>query len=687
LTAAAFSYFRPVNRIFSFIRDRHALLYKGFLFVASLLVIVYLCPREFKFRYDLSNIKGHPWTHDNLIAPFDFAIKKSAEELENEKKDIRANSLAYFRFDTSQASKLKASYLQVLNGQPKEKLNKLFSEIDRIYKTGVRQFNNNANKAPEDVVLVVKGNIAEEHRLSEYYPATSYVDSLLDLYTPPDILKQVSQANTRRIIAPANVIYDSSLTNKSIRQAIDNISPTRDALTKNEIIVSRGEIVDDEIYQKLISLQDEYRLQQAGSNWLGFLGQLILVGFCLFILFQFLRLFRRENLGNDARLLFILIMIVLNVCMSYIPSVIDTVPMLALPFCILPIIMRAFFDTRLALFTHLLTLLLITISMPGDRFSFLFIQVLAGITAIFSIANMRNRSQLFISVVAILGAYVVLHISLTIVLEGDYDSIRGADFVNYGISAVLVLLAYPLIFLFEKMFGFVSDVTLLELADTNNPLLRELAEKAPGTFQHSMQVANLAEEAIRRIGGNTLLIRAGALYHDIGKGEMPVYFIENQAGGINPHDELTFEESASIIISHVIRGIEKAQNAKLPDQVVDFIRTHHGTTNTTYFLTLYKKNNPDEVVDDELFRYPGPIPYSKETAVLMMADAVEASSRSLKKYDAESIDALVEEIIDRQADQRQFDNADITLKDITAIKKIFKKKLRSIYHVRVEYPK
>jgi putative nucleotidyltransferase with HDIG domain len=349
--------------------------------------------------------------------------------------------------------------------------------------------------------------------------------------------------------------------------------------------------------------------------------------------------------------------------------------------------MRAFFDTRLALFSHLLTIIMISVNMPGDRYSFLLIQTLAGITAIFSLANMRNRSQLFFSVIAILGAYIVLHISLIIVMEGDFNSIRSVDFINYTISAVLVLLAYPLIFLFEKMFGFVSDVTLLELADTNNPLLRELAEKAPGTFQHSMQVANLAEEAIRRIGGNTLLIRAGALYHDIGKGELPVYFIENQAGGINPHDELSFEESASIIISHVIRGIEKAQAAKLPDQVVDFIRTHHGTTNTTYFLTLYKNNNPDEIVDDELFRYPGPIPYSKETAVLMMADAVEASSRSLKKYDAESIDALVEEIIDHQADQHQFDNADITLKDITAIKKIFKKKLRSIYHVRVEYPK
>jgi putative nucleotidyltransferase with HDIG domain len=673
-----------MNRIFSFIRDRHALLYKGFLFVASLAVIVYLYPSDYKFRYDLSNLKTHPWPHDNLIAPFDFAIKKSAEELENEKKDIKNNSMSYFRFDTAIVNQNEQVLSKQFSGITPEKRREILTVVDKVYSFGIRAVNNDAGKGPEDVILLVKGNVAEEHKLSEFIDPVQ-ADSA--------IISRLSAAKSDWMARdytplPANIVFDSSLTNKSFRQALENISPFRGALTKGQIIISRGEIVDDETYQELLSLQEEYQLQQqVGSNWLAFCSQIILVGFCLFVLFQFLRLFRRENLGNDARLLFILLMVVLNVCMSYIPSLIDNVPLLALPFCILPIIMRAFFDTRLALFSHLLTIIIISVTMPGDRFSFLLIQILAGITAIFSLANMRNRSQLFFSVIAILGAYILLHVSLIIVMEGDFNSIRSVDFIHYTISAVLVLLAYPLIFLFEKMFGFVSDVTLLELSDTNNPLLRELAEKAPGTFQHSMQVANLAEEAIRRIGGNTLLIRAGALYHDIGKAELPVYFIENQAGGINPHDELSFEESASIIISHVIRGIEKAQAAKLPDQVVDFIRTHHGTTNTTYFLTMYKNNNPDEIVDEELFRYPGPIPYSKETAVLMMADAVEASSRSIKKYDAESIDALVEEIIDHQADQHQFDNADITLKDITAIKKIFKKKLRSIYHVRVEYPK
>ena len=674
-----------MNKLFTFIRDRHALLYKGFIFVASLSVIVYCCPRESKFRYDLSDIKDRPWSYDNLVAPFDYAIQKSTEELQDEKKDIQSNSIPYFRFDTTMSNQNE----QILSTQfvsiAPEFRREILIAVDKVYALGIRAVSNEVGKSSQDLVNVVFKNVVEEHHLSDFQDPLA-ADSLV--LTNLELEAKAAWINRPYEPLSANIIFDSSLTNKSIRQAIDNISSSRGAITKGQIIVSRGEMVNEEIYQKIFSLNEEYRLQRLGGrDWLITLAQILLVGFCLFILFQFLRLFRREILAHDSRLLFILLIVVLTVCMSYIPASIENISLLALPFCILPVIIRAFFDTRLALFTHLLVIIMISINIPGDRFAFLVIQVLTGITTIFSIANLRNRSQLFVSVIAILFAYFLLHVLLILIISGDFISIRGTDFVYYAISALLVLLAFPLIFLFEKIFGFVSDVTLMELADTNNPLLRELAEKAPGTFQHSMQVANLAEEAIRKIGGNSLLTRAGALYHDIGKAEMPIYFIENQAGGINPHDEMSFEESASIIISHVLSGIQKAKAAKLPDQVIDFIRTHHGTTNTTYFLALYKKNNPDIIVDEELFRYPGPIPYSKETAVLMMADAVEAASRALRQYDADSIDSLVENIIDIQADQHQFDNADITLKDISGIKKLFKKKLRSIYHVRVEYPK
>lgn len=674
-----------IRKVFEFIRDRHALLYKGFLFLSGLLVLVWIYPRGSAFRYNIDGLNGKPWPYEGVIAPFDFAVSKPVAEIEQEKEDLRREFTPYYRVDSTITEDAQQEIAKSINDLPSSSRVKILTELDKIYTKGIRTFSSNSGKGPGDKVLLVKGAVAEEILLGTF-PTPSEVDTLLRKRIPEDVYGEWKSAD---VIVRANVLYDSALTRKLLQQALSNVAVARGAVTKGELIVNRGDVIDDDTYQKLVSLQAEYELKsgETAGGWTLLGGQLIVVGFVLFLLFQFLRLFRRELLASDSRLLFLLLIVVLTTTMSFVPNYFQNIPLYALPFCILPIIMRAFFDARLALFVHLIIMLIVSLHVSGDRFHFLFIQVLTGITALFSIVNMRHRSQLFFSVLIIIAVYSALHIGLHAVAEGELIVLQTQDFVNYTISAVLVLLAYPLIFVFEKIFGFVSDVTLLELSDTNNPLLRELAEKAPGTFQHSMQVANLAEEAIRRIGGNALLVRTGALYHDIGKADMPVYFIENQTGGINPHEELTFEESASIIISHVIRGVEKAKAGKLPDIVIDFIRTHHGTTNTAYFLTLYKKNNPQDFVDEELFRYPGPVPYSKETAVLMMADAVEASSRSLKNHDGESIDQLVEKIIDDQADRHQFDNSNITLKDITAIKKIFKKKLRSIYHVRVEYPK
>lgn len=675
-----------MNRFFSYLRDRHSFLYKVFLFLASLFVIVWFSPREARFAYNLTELENHPWPYETLKAPIDFAVQKSPQELEDEKTNIRQNFTPYFRFDSSLVDESEQRIAYQLLDFTSEERTRFLELVDQAYMKGIRATQNVVNRGPEDNVLVIQGNVAEEKKLGVFItPAEA--DSFVFSRLSPELRQRIREQAL--VTFTANVVYDSSRTSNYLLQALDNVSLTRGAVTAGEVIINKGENVDDERYHQLISLQRTYELmhEDNSGSWTVIPGQIILTALCLFLLFQFLRLFRRQILASDSRLLFILLMVVLNVLMSYIPGHWDSIPLIVLPFCILPVIMRAFYDTRLALFVHIIACMIITIKLPADQYSFLFTQVLTGIAAIFSIVNMRNRSQLFFSVIIILSVYLLIHTSMGMMTKGDVLSFRQQDFVNYTISAVLVLLGYPLIFMYEKLFGFVSDVTLMELADTNLPLLRELAEKAPGTFQHSMQVANLAEEAIRTIGGNHLLIRAGALYHDIGKADAPIYFIENQATGMNPHDELSFEESASIIISHVLKGVEKAKAHKLPDVVIDFIRTHHGTTNTGYFLTMFKRNNPEEEVDEELFRYPGPIPYSKETAVLMMADAVEASSRSLPVYDTDSIDALVEKMIDHQADQHQFDNSDITLKDITAIKKIFKKKLRSIYHVRVEYPK
>jgi putative nucleotidyltransferase with HDIG domain len=673
-----------MNRLFTFLRDRHSLIYKVFLFVAGMVLIVWMSPRESGYKYDLDEVKNSPWPYESLKAPIDFAIQKSPEDLSREKEDIVSNFTPYFRFDSTLADESEQRMAFEMEAFSSDERITFLELVDQAYMKGIRATQNAANRSADDEVWMVRGNTAEVKKLGLYLtPAEA--DSFVFSKLTPELREQIREKTI--ISFTANVVYDSAMTMNYLDQALSNVSQTRGAVSKGEILINKGEVVDNDRYHKLLSLQSAYDMMREGKSgsFLVYLGQIILTGFCLFLMFQFLRLFRRDVLASDSRLLFILLMVVLQVLISYIPAHWDSIAMTMLPFCILPVIMRAFYDTRLALFAHIIGCVLISIKLPGDRYSFLFIQVLSGIAAIFSIVNMRNRSQLFFSVIIVLAVYLGLHSCMAFMAEGDIMSFRSQDFINYTISAVLVLLAYPLIFLFEKLFGFVSDVTLMELADTNHPLLRDLAEKAPGTFQHSMQVANLAEEAIRRVGGNHLLIRAGAMYHDIGKTDMAIYFIENQATGMNPHDDLSFEESASIIISHVVRGVEKAKTHKLPDIVIDFIRTHHGTTNTGYFLTKYKQNNPDEVVDEELFRYPGPIPYSKETAVLMMADTVEAASRSLPTYDAESIDGLVERLIDHQAEQHQFDNSDITLKDITAIKKIFKKKLRSIYHVRVAY--
>jgi len=372
--------------------------------------------------------------------------------------------------------------------------------------------------------------------------------------------------------------------------------------------------------------------------------------------------------------------------MGMIPLYFEQVPIYALPFCILPILIKSFYDELLASYIYVLAMILIGFYAPNG-FEFVFLQILAGLIAVFSLVSLRKRSQLLTTVLIIFITYAVADLAILMVQEGNWQNIKIENFYWFGASAILTLLVYPLIYIYEKIFGFLSDVTLMEIADTNSPLLRELATKAPGTFQHSMQVANLAERAILKVGGNPLLVRTGALYHDIGKMLSPHFFIENQVGGINPHDDIEPDESAKIIINHVLKGIEMAKKNNLPEVIIDFIRSHHGTSTVKYFLFQYKKENPDKEIDPSLFTYPGPIPFSKETAVLMMADACEAASRSLKEYNEESLNNLVTNIIDGQANEGQFANADITYKDISTIKHIFISMLQNIYHVRIAYPK
>lgn len=676
-----------MNRFISFFRNRHNTFYRLFLFGMAAVVIVYLLPKAPHFPYDLSELKGKVWQHENMVAPFAFAIEKSKEELEAEKALTLQNLEPCYLLNEQTAEQTKKEFARLWSDavsapDPRgQNIPVFYDWLDSLYSRGIIK-----RHAGHQQILYIKGSYGQDMHVRDF-PDVQQADTLLqqkmdELRFAPSLREAAAS-----VVLQPNLVYDSAYTWRMRMQELEGLALTRGGKSKGQTIIREGDLVTDDRYEELLSLQAAYLEQGGGSkSWVITLGQGLLVISCLVILFIFLRLFRRETLGSDTKVMSILIMMVLMVMMSRIPAVFITVPLLALPFCILPVVMRAFFDTRTALFTHLLTMFMITMSVPDKQYDFVFIQVIAGIASIFSIVNMRNRSQIFFSVVIIFSAYAAIWTGLQTVEEGTLVVPDYKPLLYFAFSAFLVLLAYPLIYIFEKLFGFVSDVTLLELSDTNHPLLRELASKAPGTFQHSLQISNLAEEAIHRIGGNALLVRTGALFHDIGKADMPMYFIENKVGDVNPHDELSFEESARIIISHVEIGIEKAKAARLPDAVIDFIRTHHGTTNTAYFLTMYKKNNPEQEINEELFRYPGPIPFSKETAVVMMADAVEAASRSLARYDLAAIDDLVDRIIGHQVEQEQFNNADITLRDIAQIKIIFKKKLRSIYHVRLAYP-
>ena len=588
------------------------------------------------------------------------------EEVASEQNEIIKNFKPYFQLDTAVFFQIKKDYPTTFEkhwqkvpnavGSERNNYNTGLQVLEEIYLKGVIKLNDLIEHKPQDFsIFILDNNLAEEIELKNLYTiqsaynyaqtklnSTKGIDKEMLLSLVEDLLKQ-------------NIFYDPKTSFKVKKDLFDNISLIRDMNQKGQRIISRGDMVDNEKFNILNSLKSEYLSQLGASSNFYFIlsGQFILVGICLLMLFIFFYLFRKDIFEDNHRMTFIMMIVCLMVLMASMVTKFNLISIYLLPFCILPVITRTFFDTRVAMFTHLATCLIIGLHAPNP-FEFAFIQLIGGIFAIFSIINLRKRAQLFFSVVIIFMAYSLSYIGISVIQEGKFTSIDWTTIAWFGASAGLTLFSYPLIYLFERIFGFISDVSLMELADINSPLLRELALRAPGTFQHSLQVANLAEEAILAVGGSSLLVRTGALYHDIGKMEMPMYFIENQYTGVNPHDELSFEDSAKIITGHVNKGIEIAKRNNLPDSLIDFIRTHHGTTKAQYFYISFLKNFPGQEIDESIFQYPGPIPFSKETAVLMMADSVEAASRSLKKYDAEIIEELVEKVIDRQIEQQQF---------------------------------
>lgn len=669
---------------------RQSLLYKVLLYFASVAVIVYLFPKGGKFKYDIQ--KGKPWQYETLIAPFDFPIYKSQDEITAEKEKITANARAYFSVDETVFDQVEENFTSRFNIFMSDSLAvshpNIFEFSSRLlsdfYKNGVFSSQNNFKET--QIVSLIRNNVEQELLFGDINQPKSlqvYLDRALQ-NTPYQEFSLPLYDLFFDVVAP-NVKFDETFTKQALEESLESISPTRDVVSKGIRIIAKGEVIEGEKFQKLNSLKKEYQsLVWSKSNYTWIVsGYVVLAGLVMLMLLLFLKNYRSAIFENNRKVTFIFVNIILMISLTTLVVKYQVNYIYVVPLCILPLILKAFFDARLGLFAHVLTLLLLGFIVPNS-FEYIFLQIIAGIVTILTVSELYKRANLFISVAQITFIYIIGYLAFVIIHEGSPEGITWQTPGFFVLNGLATLFVQPLIYLYEKIFGLVSDVSLLELSDTNTNLLRELSNKAPGTFHHSLQVANLAEAAAVEIGANAMLVRVGALYHDIGKMLHPRYFSENQATSFNPHNELEPQESTSIIIGHVIEGIKLARKYKLPDRVIDFIRTHHGTSTVYYF---YKNAQAlDAEVDENLYKYPGPKPFSKETSILMMADSVEAASKSLKEPTSILIDEFVERIVERQKDTQQFINANITLQEIEKVKKVLKQKLNNIYHLRVEYP-
>lgn len=680
-----------VNSIYK----NQALIYKVFLYLLTTAIIVYLFPKGSKFKYEYS--KGQPWQYENLYAPFDFAILKSEDEIAEEKEEIRNKHTPYYDFNEDIPK-------QVTNSLDAE-INSVFSDsiidrdgvrlikftrrtLDDLYKDGLLQEIKPFKSSR--IVYLMKGNEAEEvvySSIVKQYGLRSYINSKIEIAGLQKYENQLTELFFD-IVQP-NVSLNEELTRQDLQSKLNAISYTRGIVNQGSRIIARGEVIDGNKLGILNSLKKEYesKVWSSSSYYVVVFGYVLLVSLALLMLFLFIKKYRSDIFDNNTKVTFIFFNILFAVMMTVGVMKFNVKYVYVVPLCILPLTLKAFFDARLGLFAHVITVLILGFIVPNS-YEYMFLQIIGGIVTILTVSELYKRANLFVSVGQITAIYIFAYFSFTIIQEGDLSEINYETFIIFLIGGFATLFVQPLIYAYEKLFALVSDMSLLELSDTNSKLLKELSNKAPGTFHHSLNVANLAEAAANEIGANSMLVRVGALYHDVGKMSNPTFFTENQTTSVNPHDELEPKESARIIINHVIHGIEIAKKHNLPDRLIDFIRTHHGTSLVFYFYKKEKQRleGTDEEVNPEDFRYPGPEPFSKETAILMMSDSVEAASKSLKEPTATLIDNFVEKIIDKQMDEGQFLNADITFKEIQIIKKVLKRKLKNIYHLRIEYP-
>lgn len=665
-------------------------IFQSLFFIAAVLLTLYFFPREGKFRYHFQ--EGKPWRYGLLTASFDFPIYKSSIQIKTEQDSVLKDFQPFYTFNpniaTKQSESLQIAYKTSLKSKlPTYLYNLLQKEIQEVYQQGIVSSNDYERLQKEKItaIRVLENNVSKTYLMSSLLSPRMAYEKIIENLPDEGSRSLVHDCNLNNYLVE-NLSFDAGTTQKAKDELLQRISISSGVVQAGERIIDRGEIVSPHTYQILKSLETVTlkKTINLDRREITILGEAIVI-ICLYVFFYlFLALFRPQIFNDARRLGFLLIMIVGVTLTAYFTSQLKVLGIYIVPFAILPIIIVTFIDSRTALYAHLITVLLCAFVAPFAM-EFIFLQIIIGMTAIDTLSDLVKRSQLVRCAILVFIAYSISYLGYTLLSEGDWTKINWNMFAYFGGSCILLLFAYLLIYLLEKTFGFVSNVTLVELSDINSPILRQLSEICPGTFQHSMQVSNLAAEAAIKIGANAQLVRTGALYHDIGKLGNPAFFTENQSG-VNPHQAISYEQSAQIIIQHIKDGLKMADKLMLPQAIKDFISTHHGKSKTKYFYNSFKNEFPDFKINEESFTYPGPNPFTKETAILMMADSVEAASRSLKEYTEESIAKLVNNIIDGQIADGLMKDAPISFRDVETIKSVFIEKLKTMYHTRISYP-
>jgi len=659
------------------------------LIVASVVIIVWLMPRSTHNTYKIE--KGKPWSYADLKAPFDFPIYKSDEAVKAERDSLMKEYEPYYLYDNDivvkQLRQFAKDYSDGIPGLSNDYISIISNRLRDLYTQGIMNSSEYAklSKDTSQVIRVVNGKNAVSMQITKVNSVVSaYEQIFLDksLSAHREILLKCSLND---YITP-NLIFDKERSEASLNDLHNSIALASGLVQRGQKIVDRGDIVDTKTYNILLSFEKEMQRRAEGNEKISLtiMGQILLVFIIITCFTIYLTLFRKDYFDKMRSTAMLYALIIIFVIMASMMVKHNLLHVYILPFAMVPIFIRVFMDSRTAFMTHAM-MVLICASFLQYPLEFIAVELVAGLVAIFSLRELSSRSQLFWTAVFVTIAATLTNLSLDWIRNNDLTKISYSEYNYIAINGMLLFCSYPLLYLIEKAFGFTSNITLIELSDMNKELLRKMSEVAPGTFQHSIQVGNLAAEIANKIGGKSQLVRTGALYHDIGKIANSIYFTENQSG-VNPHEKMRSIDSAQMIISHVTEGVKLAEKYNLPDVIKEFITTHHGQGKTKYFYVQYKNNHPDEEIDDLLFTYPGPNPFTKEQAILMMADTVEAASRSLPDYTEKTIRELVNKLIDTQVTEGYFKECPITFRDIAYAKTVLIEKLKTIYHTRISYP-